>query len=256
MSCFSPAKMLSDPTQCKKSFETCLKSPVNVGRADVERCDATIRVYSSFLDSAFTQSSGVMATFNQKTDRLDSLFHGLLHGKQEYQWLWSTVKMLLALSHGQATVERGFSINKEALADNQKALSLIARRTVLDFIHHAGGVLKVSITKELLSAAAGARTKYRLYLEEEKARKDEAAKSQKRKAEEEEKEKLITKRARLCEGVKQLLISADQSAEKAEKEGNLSQLTVSNISRRGAKEKQKEIDKLDKQIRDLDNPKA
>ena len=39
--------------------------------------------------------------------------------KKEYAVLWPVAKHLLTLSHGQADVEQGFSINKEAIRDNQ-----------------------------------------------------------------------------------------------------------------------------------------
>ena len=32
--------------------------------------------------------------------------------------LWQVARTILLLSHGQATVERGFSVNKETMADN------------------------------------------------------------------------------------------------------------------------------------------
>jgi len=35
-------------------------------------------------------------------------------GKDMYSKLWNVVRMLLVLSHGQAAVERGFSMNKQA----------------------------------------------------------------------------------------------------------------------------------------------
>jgi len=44
--------------------------------------------------------------FHPKKDRLDHLWHSDLAQKQEFDKLWSVVKQLLLLSHGQATVER------------------------------------------------------------------------------------------------------------------------------------------------------
>ena len=48
--------------------------------------------------------------------------------------LWTKVKFLLTLSHGQTAVERGFSVNKEALAPNLKEDSLKAKCLVHDTI--------------------------------------------------------------------------------------------------------------------------
>ena len=57
-------------------------------------------------------------------DRLDAFFYDVLNTQKTYENLWTTVKFLLTLSHGQAAVERGFSVNKEALAPNLKEDSL------------------------------------------------------------------------------------------------------------------------------------
>ena len=40
--------------------------------------------------------------------------------KDQHQKLLEVVKMCLVLSHGQATVERGFSVNKEVEVENLK----------------------------------------------------------------------------------------------------------------------------------------
>jgi len=40
--------------------------------------------------------------------------HEIMAGKDMYSKLWNIVRMLLVLSHCQAAVERGFSINKQA----------------------------------------------------------------------------------------------------------------------------------------------
>ena len=52
-----------------------------------------------------------------------------------HKMAWPVVQKLLVLSHEQATVERGFSINKEVVVENQTLQSLVARRIVKDHIH-------------------------------------------------------------------------------------------------------------------------
>ena len=49
----------------------------------------------------------------------------LNHGSK----LFSFVKMIMVLSHGQATVERGFSIKKEVEVENLKQENIVAQRT-------------------------------------------------------------------------------------------------------------------------------
>ena len=57
----------------------------------------------------------MFSSFKSGEDRLDSFLSEILQMQVEYQDLWLTVQLLLTLSHGQATVERGFSVNKEIL---------------------------------------------------------------------------------------------------------------------------------------------
>ena len=56
--------------------------------------------------------------FKITTDRLDSFLFEVLQNQNESQQLGITMQLILTLSHGQATVERGFSVNKDILALN------------------------------------------------------------------------------------------------------------------------------------------
>ena len=48
--------------------------------------------------------------------------------------MWCVFKLLLCLSHGQASVERGFSVNSNLLVENMHEDSLIAQRIVQDHV--------------------------------------------------------------------------------------------------------------------------
>ena len=49
-----------------------------------------------------------------------------------YKNLLEVVKLVLVLSHGQAAVESGFIVNKEAEVENLKGHTLIAMQTATD----------------------------------------------------------------------------------------------------------------------------
>ncbi|KAH9362028.1 hypothetical protein HPB48_014967 [Haemaphysalis longicornis] len=95
--------------------------------------------------------------FDKGTDRLDEFYADLLMFNSTYSELWSIVKLLLVLSHGQATVERGFSVNRQVCVENLKELSYVSQRVVCDAVEKAGGVLQIPITKELRIAVSAAR---------------------------------------------------------------------------------------------------
>ena len=85
-----------------------------------------------------------------------------------YKSLFSVVKLILILSHGQATVERGFSVNKEVEVENLKEHTLVAERIVCDHVNSVGGVLKVELSKPLLLSVKMSRQRYEKYLDQER----------------------------------------------------------------------------------------
>jgi len=68
-----------------------------------------LSLFKKFLEEVVPKNK---SKFLDSSHRVDQLYHGLLAGSDDYGQLWSVVKMGLLLSHGQATVERGFSVNR------------------------------------------------------------------------------------------------------------------------------------------------
>ena len=105
----------------------------------------------------------------------------------EYQDLWLTVQLLLTLSHGQATVEREFLVNKEVLTPNLQEVSLQAIRLVHSSVLAQNiKVVDFIITEALLSSCSHASNRYNMYLMEKKEEKEKTEKGRKRKALEED----------------------------------------------------------------------
>ena len=133
--------------------------------------------------------------------------------------LWNIVRRLLLLSHGQATVERGFSVNKAVETVNMEGETMIAHRLICDHVNNVGGVDQVSLSKELMMSCSQARTKYRNHLEEERQKKEAEVERQKRKAEEGLRQEAARKRRTLSSVISSLqeemfkhLSSAEASA--------------------------------------------
>nr|KAG5704241.1 hypothetical protein BaRGS_012529 [Batillaria attramentaria] len=76
--------------------------------------------------------------------------------------------MLLLLSHGQATVDRGFSANKLVMVTTLSDKCLITMRVISDHVQRVGGLDKKEVTKKMLFAAASSRQKYQHHLDEQK----------------------------------------------------------------------------------------
>ena len=94
--------------------------------------------------------------------------------------------------------------------------TMVTQRLICDYVTVCGGVLKVPITKELLSSVASARSRYRMYLDEEKQKKMTEIVRQNQRAAVEHIEKLKKKKKSLSEVATVLLDDADQLATQAD----------------------------------------
>ena len=75
--------------------------------------------------------------------------------------MWCVFKLLLCLSHGQASVERGFSVNSNLLVENMHEDSLIAQRIVHDHMKSLKlEAYEVKVTKSCLDNVNSARRRY------------------------------------------------------------------------------------------------
>ena len=82
------------------------------------KVDELLQQYSRFIDEAVVSQASVYSNFNVSTARVDVLLFDIMANKPSLGRLWLCVKALLLLSHGQATVERGFFVNKQVKIDN------------------------------------------------------------------------------------------------------------------------------------------
>ena len=72
-----------------------------------EKVDVIFHQYQDFV----AQNRGIFLDFDPASEQLDNLFSHSMRNVTKYKDLWGTLQMILLLSHGQAAVERGFSIN-------------------------------------------------------------------------------------------------------------------------------------------------
>ena len=124
---------------------------LNSGRVEDKDCDTLLQHYGMFLDNIPLFGNHRFADLNSSVDRVVRLFNECMAG-ESYLGLFAVVKLLSVLSHGQSTVERGFSINKEmeVEVENLKEHTIIAERLVCDHVSQVGGILNVELSKPLL----------------------------------------------------------------------------------------------------------
>ena len=117
------------------------------------------------------------------SSRLDDFYSSIMLGSKPYSELWQIIKLSLIFSHGNATVESGFSINKNLLVENLQEHGLVAQRTVENAIRFPESIQIVPITQVMLTNGRTAHIRYETHLKESRQnqKEEEKKRTQKRK---------------------------------------------------------------------------
>ncbi|XP_060782876.1 uncharacterized protein LOC132890101 isoform X1 [Neoarius graeffei] len=247
MDCLDPRRMAENGEACITKLKRILKVMTDVKRLDENNCDDVVKQYRVFVRDVVSRNSD-FADFNPATGRVDTLLYTTMAGDKNYDKLWSVVAPLLLLSHGNASAERGFSINRQIEVENMKEGSYSAQRLVCDHLRSVGGIDNFVVTKALLKSASLARQRYLHHLEEQKKDKEKEILHAKRKAVFDGIDELKRKKARLEKDAASLQKSADDFAQKAEDLGDLTYIAKSNSLRQSAKTKYEEMKKLNEAL--------
>lgn len=255
LSWLQPKTMLSTNGKRKEKALSELHRTLDIlceaGRVKAENCDHVKRQYSKFCEQLVEmEDDSAFSNFDHKLEchRIDSILYQHLNNQSDLQLLWKMIQQILLLSHGQATVERGFSVKKELTVQNLQKEGLKARRHIQQAVKRAGGVTAVPITKELLSYASSAYSKYQAFLEHQKRERGQEAAAQKREAENDELQELKKKRSCLMADAEALETAANKKAEEAENKGKLTLISQSNALRKRGQEKRAAANDLEKLI--------
>ena len=150
------------------------------------------------------------------------------------------------LSHGQASVERGFSVNRQI-----EEVNLQHKSIECDEVYYRGGILNVPLTKELFVSVSTSRQKYQQDLKEKR---EEKVTANKRKAANEEINKLFeAKKQKIAEfaSCKKAANKLARKAEKVQPREAVLKITQSNALRDRAELASADATKLSKRIDEL-----
>ena len=220
--CLDPWKMVSTPEEAVKMFQAVLQKLIHSGWKTSSQGDSILSQFRRFVSDARKHHQEQFSLYKHNYTRLDSFLCDTLSKDEEFKELWSTLQILLTLSHSQAAVERGFSVNKEVLAPNMQEMNLKAIRLV----HSSVASLKIktsdfTVTDKLLKSCSHASNKYKMYLMEKKAEKEKTDMGQKRKALQDELMAAKKKKTELESVASQLLDTANKKAKEAEKKSGV-----------------------------------
>lgn len=255
MRCLDPKVLAGPVTSSVKIFARLLNCLVNAERVNEMDADSLKRDYQLFVTETVQGNPQTLLQFQNydkvKGERLDTLLASVMRPISNLRTLWQLVQCLLVLSHGQASVERGFSVNKEIMSINFKERSIVAQRTIYGHIQKCGGVLNVNIDQDLRNAAKNASSVYRSELRRQQQVEKDQEKEKSNKHVNDEIVAAQAKRRRLLEDSIQLKESVDGLMILAEKERNILHVTKANSFKRTIKEMEREAEDLDAKIENL-----
>ena len=250
--CLDAKYMAAHPEQAMDKMRQLLEKLMNLKQRSADDCDTILRQYKTFIREVGRHGRKEFSAFNNIKDELDTFLFTHLGKKPRFEELWSLVKLLLTLSHGQSQVERGFSINKDITSANKGAETLIAFCRVHDGIQSLGLPMEQCVTAEILRQCKIACSHYQFHLDEMKRESEETDRERKRKAVKEELEQTEKKKKkRPGSTVTDLEREADQLALDAENQSKMSMLVKSNVLRSKAKEKRVKLEAEKQKIKEL-----
>ena len=117
--------------------------------------------YSKFISTVVKEHRSEFANFDKVKQRLGTFLFAFVLAPTYLSDLRIVFKILLILSHGQAQVERGFSVNSKLLVENQYADSLAAQHIVHDHVvYHELQPHSICFTTKMLANVKEARSRY------------------------------------------------------------------------------------------------
>ena len=105
--------LVSDEQRCVNYFDGLVDKLYNLNQISSKHADEPEKEYFQLVSSAQNEHKDAFLSFDEKKYCLNSFFVDLMHGNARYRKCWAIFKIVFNLSHGQAGVERGFSVNKE-----------------------------------------------------------------------------------------------------------------------------------------------
>ena len=231
--------MLEPAQQSTNLLDKMLEILVGLKKITSEMAMKAKQEYSKFLTHVVKPNTESFDEFEKSKNRLDSFLWKYMGSDSSYKSIWSIVKIILVLSHGQATVERGFSENKMLLVENLDMESLIAQRLICNYMKRKNfEPHNFPVSKNLISSAESVPQKYQQSLVDKSKLNLNKEKSEKEMNIISEIQEINTKVASLEKTVNELKNDADKYALEAKKMNDLTILSKSNALKRAAIDKE------------------
>ena len=132
------------------------------------QCDTFTADFSKLKNIELKKFKDTFSSYEQNTERLDDFYFRKIN-IQHYKSLSFLLQILFIMSHGQAAVKRGFSINNNVIEENMSPELTAAGRLIKD--HVLGNGLtpeSIYLSQNLIRLVREAAQKYKDFLEEKR----------------------------------------------------------------------------------------
>ena len=121
--------------------------------------------------------------FNINEDWLDTFYSRILDSPSTVD-LENIVRLVMIISHGNARVESGFSVNDDILLPNMLEETIVSQRIVYEGVQKAGGPTKIEVTPDMMKMVKNSHRTYTNAMSEKNKKQSEGQKriAEKRKA--------------------------------------------------------------------------
>ena len=168
----NPARLVGmGKDHCVRNFTRLVQQLVSMKILKAKEGDDGINQYIDLLSSSNTQI--LFENFVDENHSLDCFYFDTLDIPSKYKGLTRVLEAVFVLHNGQASVERGFSLNKELISTNMGEMTMRSRRMIKDHLY--ANSLKpstVELSSALLKFVKSSRAQYLAYLEQQRFVKD------------------------------------------------------------------------------------
>lgn len=181
-SCLDPTSMVSVPEVSKLQFNALIDKLYSSNWLPEKRAEEAKVQFDEFLSLTLKENQEKFSKFDWKEQRVDGFLGSFLHRNEKYKALWDVCQIVFICSHGQSSIERGFSVNKELLVENLSQQTLIGQRIVYDYFTSLNvKIHEYKITGDLSKSCKLANSRYKSALAEKKKTKEGNENDRKRK---------------------------------------------------------------------------
>ena len=219
-----------------------------------DTADRSKSQYNKFITTVVKDIKPQFLNYPKTHQRLDEFMMRFVGASTKFSELWNLSKILLILSHGQAQAERGFSVNKNLLVENQHTTTLTAQRIIHDhMVYHELESSNLTITAKLVSHVREARSRYFSNQKERSMQRVQLGRDVKMKQINDYIDDANRNIRQLQDTINSVKTSADEYAFAAEEKSTIAEIkdviSKSNALKRAATEKQNLLDTFVKKRR-------